>query len=379
MTSSLPCLAQAAAEEAAAAASRRGGGGCDGKRRCITATEQHEEEDQGNMGGGDFIQQQQQQQQLSSPHQHWSYMCDYGRNLLVNRRLVMRDEWLEGCYDVGFEVWDASDNLRLLSCFGPMEVDVNDDMNIISVFLASPYRHEVVGPAFSAASRDPRHLRFTDIVDYFTRQHEPSLPSALCIRTVLKCRRSGRIALLWESRKETTFRVESSDREIRPCLAPESLYVEVDGWTSIDSLSNSRTSMCPSSSFHTIAAAEGVSQQNKMKAGIGFHIEPYHPSSSSTAEQQVSTINMIDVEEEKYKLWQMAGMKKEEISNNHRDQQEQQQGRGSSSGINVIGDEGAAAEEEEEEEDVHHESYIYMSFDTCNQEQLGRFMHSLFC
>jgi hypothetical protein len=59
----------------------------------------------------------------------------------------------------------------------------------------------VVGPAFSAASRDPEHHRFDDIKDYFRRAHEEGMPAELCARAVVRDVRSGRRAVLWESGK----------------------------------------------------------------------------------------------------------------------------------------------------------------------------------
>jgi hypothetical protein len=58
-----------------------------------------------------------------------------------------------------------------------------------------------VGPAFSAASRDPEHHRFASISQYFCRAHEEGLPAVLSARAVVRDVRSGRRALLWESGK----------------------------------------------------------------------------------------------------------------------------------------------------------------------------------
>jgi hypothetical protein len=94
------------------------------------------------------------------------------------------------------EVWDG---LRMLSAEGRLCVREGGDTTALQV--TGSDRREVVGPAFSAASRDPEQHRFDDIESYFLRAHEEGLPARLCARAVVRDVRSGRRALLWESGK----------------------------------------------------------------------------------------------------------------------------------------------------------------------------------
>jgi hypothetical protein len=131
-----------------------------------------------------------------------AYVVEHGRALLERRR------WAEGQRSLGglrmhFEVWDESDGLRLLSAEGPMAFDTLDD-SLIIVGEGS----RTVAPPFSAASRDPRSLRFTSIADYFERAHETDLPSGLHVRVAVRDERTGRQALLWSSGETPALRAE---------------------------------------------------------------------------------------------------------------------------------------------------------------------------
>jgi hypothetical protein len=117
---------------------------------------------------------------------------------LMERRVHWGDEWWEGLR-LHFEVWDGRDGLRMLSAEGRLVAVV--DKNRTNLRVTGSDRHEVVGPAFSAASRDPEHHRFADIKSYFRRAHEEGMPAVLCARAVVRDVRSGRRAVLWESGK----------------------------------------------------------------------------------------------------------------------------------------------------------------------------------
>jgi hypothetical protein len=125
------------------------------------------------------------------------YVAEVGR-CLMERRVCFVDDWWEGLR-LHLEVWDGRDGLRMLSAEGRLAVEVDDDYT--GVFVTGVGRHEVVGPAFSAASRDPEHHRFDDIKSYVRRAHEEGMPAALCARAVVRDVRSGRRAVLWESGK----------------------------------------------------------------------------------------------------------------------------------------------------------------------------------
>jgi hypothetical protein len=116
----------------------------------------------------------------------------------MERRVRWGDDWWEGLR-LHLEVWDGRDGLRMLSAEG--RLGVNENGNVTVLHLTGSDRHEVVGPAFSAASRDPEHHRFADIEDYFCRAHFEGTPAELCARVVVRDVRSGRRAVLWESSK----------------------------------------------------------------------------------------------------------------------------------------------------------------------------------
>jgi hypothetical protein len=133
------------------------------------------------------------------------YVMEQGR-CLMQRRVWRADGWWEGLR-LHMEVWDARDNLRMLSAEGRVRVRVDEGNGLTNLEIIGADRAEVVGPAFSAASRDPGQRRFVDMKDYFHRAHEPDLPARLCVRAVVRDARTGRQALLWESGKEQSFRV----------------------------------------------------------------------------------------------------------------------------------------------------------------------------
>jgi hypothetical protein len=123
------------------------------------------------------------------------YVAEVGR-CLMERRVHFADNWWEGLR-LHVEVWDGRDGLRMLSAEGRLHFDGNAEYTSLKYV----DRHEVVGPAFSAASRDPEHHRFDDIRDFFNRAHEEEMPMELCARVVVRDVRSGRRAVLWESGK----------------------------------------------------------------------------------------------------------------------------------------------------------------------------------
>jgi hypothetical protein len=126
------------------------------------------------------------------------YVVGVGR-CVAERRVRWGDNWWEGLR-LHVEVWDGRDGLRMLSAEGRLGVDVGPN-GFTNLTARGMDRREVVGPAFSAASRDPKHHRFADIRDYFRRLHEEGIPAELCTRVVVRDVRSGRRALLWESGK----------------------------------------------------------------------------------------------------------------------------------------------------------------------------------
>jgi hypothetical protein len=126
------------------------------------------------------------------------YVAEVGRCLL-ERRVRWGDDWWQGLR-LHLEVWDDRDGLRMLSAEGRLGVSVSGN-GFTNLGVTGSDRLEVVGPAFSAASRDPEHHRLDDINKYVLRAHEEGMPAVLCARAVVRDVRSGRRALLWESGK----------------------------------------------------------------------------------------------------------------------------------------------------------------------------------
>jgi hypothetical protein len=120
------------------------------------------------------------------------YVAEQGR-CIVERRVWREGDWWEGLR-LHLEVWDARDNLRILSAEGRLRVRELKDT--IRLTIGGADGREVVGPAFSAASRDPEHHRFASMEDYFREAHNPDLPAAVCTRLVVSDAHTGRQALL---------------------------------------------------------------------------------------------------------------------------------------------------------------------------------------
>jgi len=61
--------------------------------------------------------------------------------------------------------------------------------------------------------------------DYFSRGHLPEFNSQLCVRVMVTEERTGRMALLWSTRKDAAYLTEAPLTywepflpEVRPCL-----------------------------------------------------------------------------------------------------------------------------------------------------------------
>jgi hypothetical protein len=153
------------------------------------------------------------------------YVVEFGR-CLMERRVIFAETWWEGLR-LHIEVWDEGDGLRMLSVEGRLGLEKSD--HYISLGVTGEDRCEVVGPAFSAASRDPEGQWFDDIEDYLSRPAGDEIPSRLCTRAVVRDVRSGRRALLWESGRShawTSFDEDlADDGPLAPFLPTRSMYV----------------------------------------------------------------------------------------------------------------------------------------------------------
>lgn len=126
------------------------------------------------------------------------YIREYGRCLLQPHVLIGQ-AWRANLY-VHFEIFDARDGLHILSVMGPPEV--TDFQDLVYLRVRGPRRREVVGPAFSAASRDPVHQRFNSIGDFFRRAHEPDKPPRLAFQATVVNTHTGKMAVIARSGKE---------------------------------------------------------------------------------------------------------------------------------------------------------------------------------
>jgi hypothetical protein len=113
------------------------------------------------------------------------------------------------------EVWDTLDYTCLLSAEGSMGLSGPPH----ELCLVGEDRVEVVGPAFSAASRDPVRRRFASIDDYFRRRPD-TVKRPIVVKVYVRDDRRGRQALLWASGIEGELQCQDvlPDDPLRPHL-----------------------------------------------------------------------------------------------------------------------------------------------------------------
>lgn len=114
----------------------------------------------------------------------------------------------------------------MLSASGPIRVQIDQQGGFTSLRMGGKERREVRGAPFSAASRDPLRRRFTSMEDFFSRSHMPEFESQLCVRVMVTEERTGRMALLWSTRKDAAYLTEA------PLTYWEPFLPEV--WMSLD-------------------------------------------------------------------------------------------------------------------------------------------------
>jgi hypothetical protein len=146
-------------------------------------------------------------------------------------------------------------------------------------------RLEVVGPALSAASRDPVQRRFASIDDYF-RRPEGTVEKGTWVRVYAKDERRGRQALLWDTKyRRGQLECEDVPEEdlMRPHLPEGSRRVRQAEYLPIHSLAipgqslNTRVGwyVCPE------AGQEGVAEADKMWRMAGGDEDNYGGHDSS--------------------------------------------------------------------------------------------------
>jgi hypothetical protein len=121
------------------------------------------------------------------------------------------------------EVWDLLDETCLLSAEGQMALTIDHKL-----LLDQADRVEVVGPAFSAASRDPEQRRFASIDDYFRRGPGTGVGEPIIVRMYVGDEKRGRQALLWSSTDQTELQCMDvpPDDPLRPHLPEGSRRVQ---------------------------------------------------------------------------------------------------------------------------------------------------------
>jgi hypothetical protein len=116
---------------------------------------------------------------------------------------------------------DTLDETRLLSAEGRMSFYDNGDEGLGLVIGEDDCE---VGPAFSAASRDPDERRYVGVEDYFFSAYDDR--RLFQIRIYVKDEWSGRQALLWETRDDMLdCRAMEHDDPLRFSLPQGSLRV----------------------------------------------------------------------------------------------------------------------------------------------------------
>jgi hypothetical protein len=151
------------------------------------------------------------------------------RRCVVERGHCTRDKraWLEDTWwpplRLQVEVWDELAETCLLSAEGQM--GLSEQPHTLRV--KGTDRVEVVGPAFSAASRDPVQRRFASIDDYFRRGPEGTVQEGIGVRVYVRDERTGRQTLLWDLEHQEELECEDvpPDDHLRPHLPEGSRLV----------------------------------------------------------------------------------------------------------------------------------------------------------
>ncbi|GAB5037191.1 Hypothetical protein NocV09_06600060 [Nannochloropsis oceanica] len=141
-----------------------------------------------------------------SPPSYFALLRDQGRAILHRQLLIHGTLPPPHSLLLQFEVIDMMDGLRLLSCSGPFRVVPIE--GTILLRLTGPTRKEIVGPPFSAASRDPPLHRYLTMGDYFKKANQAAYPTRIHVRATMVCTRTGRRSVIWESGKENAWKIQ---------------------------------------------------------------------------------------------------------------------------------------------------------------------------
>jgi hypothetical protein len=181
---------------------------------------------------------------------------------------VLENRWGEDLR-LQVEVLDVLDEFVLFSGEGQMRLSRSP----LSIRICGADRCEYVGPAFSAASRDPVQRRFANIDDYFEREADTN-DQGFMIRVYVRDERTGRQAVLWDGYYEggELMCVNVAQDELRrPHLPEGSRYVTPEEYFDL---------------YSPLLPGRGLG------ASVGFHVRP-EPDQEGVAEAD--------------KMWRVAG------------------------------------------------------------------------
>jgi hypothetical protein len=197
------------------------------------------------------------------------YVAEQGRCLVERRVWNARDLWVGGMLRVHFEVWDARDNLRIMSIEGRARWDCGHED--VSLLIKGADRREVVGPPFSAASRGPEHHRFANLVNYFDEECSDLYPAQLNMRVVVRDVRTGRQALLFELGEHGGNEVTASfvGPQYREGLPEGSVYC------------------CTNGPPRLVSHAWGDWEDTKREVDVAFYLQPEGPQEGVDARDKL--------------------------------------------------------------------------------------------
>ncbi|EWM24393.1 hypothetical protein Naga_100283g6 [Nannochloropsis gaditana] len=203
-------------------------------------------------------------------------------------------------YTLSVEIFDRKGGFRLFCSYGRVSI-MHQGVGVEGRWMT---KLAVTGFAscwhFSAASRDSVHGRFETIKDYFERAHEPGLEHCLCTEVTAMHKKTGRMAVLYASSKESRRRLAGEkngtsyfEEELRPAFASSAgVMASTASGSSHPGLPPSLSSFCaPSPGIPYLAAS-----------GIAVSKVSTPPSTSSLSPLPAGIPSMDEEKEQKYRV-----------------------------------------------------------------------------